>query len=214
MLCWVLTITKDGHSGQTGSSLQLTIKKIFPVDLSGILCILIFAHCLLCLFLVITEKSLTQPFLLPSMSISLLYGGVQTWTNHWRCFSPVLSKGEEPPPSTCCQNSSYNNSGYCWSSFLQGHITGSYSTWCPREPQGLFLQSFSASQFPTQLMHGVTHLHMQDFAFTFVELHEVPVYFTSLLKFFWVGTHPSGLSSSANLPRVYFVTSLRWLLKF
>lgn len=39
-----------------------------PLDLSGIPCILIFAHCLLCLFLVITGKSLTT--FLPPLSYS------------------------------------------------------------------------------------------------------------------------------------------------
>lgn len=146
--------------------------------------------------------------------MSLLYGRAQSWTNHCRCVSPVLSIEEEPPASTCCQNSSWCSSGYCWSPVLQRHITGSYSPWCPTEPQSPLLQScFSASQPPTQLMRGVIHLQMQDFAFTFVELHEVPVYFPSLLKFFWVGTHSSGLSS-ANLLRVYFVTSFRSLVKF
>lgn len=59
----------------TCSSLQLTINIFFPLGLSGIRCILIFAHCLLYLFLVISEKNLAWPFLLPSMLMSLLYRG-------------------------------------------------------------------------------------------------------------------------------------------
>lgn len=147
----------------TCSSPQLTINIFSPLGLSGICCILIFAHCFLYLFLVISEKNLAWPFLLPSMSMSLLYRA-QIWANHWRCVSPVLSKGEEPPPLIYCQNSFQCSSGYCLSPLLQGPITNSYSTWCPTEPQGPFLQScFSDGQPPTQLMHGIVHLQMQDF---------------------------------------------------
>lgn len=51
----------------------------------------------------------------------------------------------EPPLSTCCRNSSYSSSGYCWPPLLRGHITGSYNLGSNRIPR-----PFSANLFFSQ----------------------------------------------------------------
>lgn len=55
-------------------------------------------------------------------SVSLLSWGGQDWTQHYRCASPVLNKGEGSPPTICWQQSAFCHLGGCWHSLLQGHI--------------------------------------------------------------------------------------------
>lgn len=75
--------------------------------------------------------------------------------------------------------------------------------------------------FQLALVHGVTPAQVQDFAFSIVEFHEIPVSpFLSLAQSLWMAVKPPGapvpplsFASSAKLPRGHCVTLSRWGMK-
>lgn len=83
---------------------------------------------------------------------------------------------EESPPSTCWKWSSECSWGCCRPSLLQGHTTGSCSTWFPWGTPGPFLQScFTAGQPHHVWVHEVLSTQGEYLAFPYVEVQHIPV---------------------------------------
>ena len=124
----------------------------------------------------------------------------------------VQNKGERLPALTCFSHAAHDavsNPGSCKSTLM------AYLKVLPCK------LAFQLSSPQLVLVHRVNPLWIQNFAFPFVELHEIPVStFLKPVNTLWMAAHPSGYimhsssaMSSANLLMVHSVPSSRSLMK-
>lgn len=107
---------------------------------------------------------------------------------------PGLSRGAGSPPLICWQCSPECTPGLL-SLWQQIHSALPCSAWCPPGPPGA--SSTKLSVLLHILVPRVSHLQVQGFALSLVELHQVPVCSSSQhVKAAWKAAQPCGISAS------------------
>lgn len=120
------------------------------------------------------------------MFVSPLYRGVQSWTQHCRCVSPVLRRGEDALSWPA-------GSAFLWSSLPQRHNTDLWSICCPPDSPVMFFLKMLSSQLAPYLC-SCMRVHLTTYR-SFVGFHYdayVPISLTFQGSSEWQHNHLVG----------------------
>lgn len=96
--------------------------------------------------------------------MSPLYQKAQHWTQHSNCVSPGLSRGEGSPPGMLFD--------LLW---CRGMLLVHYQLLVHQDPRSFSAKQFSSYSVPATCYPEFSPPKVQDLAFPFAELHEIPV---------------------------------------